>query len=188
MANVAASANVVVSPVLLTWGTSGVGQGAYAAIDFYTVDQKTLWVATITSQNWVNQSPASWDLGLLDVNGNELAGNGYSRVNVNFAQQAWVKTGPTSVANGSAITYGAATAAWTGVYSLAIYNHATGKLLQAASMTSPPINVASVQHAAVQSKCSDVESADIETDRGGPSKAAARDIREMACIDREKLI
>jgi hypothetical protein len=143
MANVAAAANVMVSSLLLTWGASGTGQGAYEVIDFYTVDQQSLWVATISGQGWVNASKASWDLGLLDVNGSELSGNGYARVNVNFAQGTWLKTAPTSVANGAAITYGAATGAWAGVYSLGIYDHANGKLLQAAPMTAPPINVGS---------------------------------------------
>jgi hypothetical protein len=80
---------------------------------------------------------ASWDLGLLDSSGIELSGGDYSRVNTSFQQGNWGMAGLNTVANMAPISWTAATGAWTTAYQLGIYDHATGKLLQASPLTNP---------------------------------------------------
>jgi hypothetical protein len=140
MANITASATVTVGIPLLNWGVGGRGIGAYDAIDFYTVVPQTLFNSMVTGRDGFVKPAASWDLGLLDVNGTELTGGGYVRTNVTFAQGNFVQASPKTIQNAIVIVYGAATAAWTAAYNLGIYDHATGKLLQASPLNTP-VNV-----------------------------------------------
>jgi hypothetical protein len=133
----AASANVVVSQNLLLWSGWGAGVGSYDSVDFYTVVPQTLLIAHLTARGGFPPTQASWDLGLMDVNGNELSGNGYTRTNVNFAAGNWLNTAQNTVANGVAITWNAATAVWAAAYNLGIFDHATGQLLQSSPLASP---------------------------------------------------
>jgi hypothetical protein len=133
MATQAASATVTVNPVLMAWGSGGAGIGAYDAIEFYLMYQQTQFRFTVTSRDTYPKTSASWDLALLDQNGNELSGGGYARVNIGFAKGNFIDGGLNTVTNAVAISWSAAGTA----YSIGFYDHTTGKLLQAAPLSSP---------------------------------------------------
>jgi len=121
-----------------TWGTDAVGISAIDAIEFYMSMPQTLFTAMVTGQDGYVKPNISWDIGLLDQNGNELTGNGYGRVNVNFSKGNFVTSGLNTVQNGIVIAYGSASpSAWVTAYTLGFYDLATGKLLQSAPLNNP---------------------------------------------------
>lgn len=87
-------------------------------------------------RNTIYPSPSSIYLGLLNVSGAELTGNGYARASVGSALGAPVNGLSTSTAN--IIFPAAATADWTAAHFAAFYDASTaGTLLQTARFILP---------------------------------------------------
>jgi hypothetical protein len=139
MATQNASASITASQNLVIWGSDQAGLTSLDSVDFYTWRLQPMFSAMLINKDGFSDVNASWDLGLLDQNGNELSGGGYTRTNINFSQGNWVPaTQLNTVQNGITISWNAAGTA----YQIGFYDHATGKLLQAAPLSSP-VNAAS---------------------------------------------
>ena len=138
MPNQAASANVTVSQNLLIWGTDQAGLTSMDSVDFYTWRLQPMFTAMLINKDGFSDVAASWDIGLIDVNGNELSGGGYGRVNLGFSEGNWIPAAALNTfQNGIAVGWNPATAAWPTAVDLGIYDHASGKLLQAAALNNP---------------------------------------------------
>lgn len=137
MANQQVVASVTVAQNLLLWSTWDSGIGAYDSVDFYTVVPQSLFVAMVTGNRGFAKPNATWLLGLLDQNGNELTGAGYGRAQVGFALGNWAKTGLMLVQNMVAILWPQASGAWQTASQLAIYDGIEGELLQRSLLQNP---------------------------------------------------
>jgi hypothetical protein len=94
-------------------------------------------LAHMTARGGFPPTVASWDLGLLDQNGHDL---GAVRVNITFVSGNFIDAGvPNTVENNIPVIWPPLSAG-IAAYSLGIYSHFDGQLLQIAPLASPPVS------------------------------------------------